>query len=638
MNLKIKYIKMFVSAILLAGILGLVSCEDYLAKSPNSDISATEPYENFDNFQGFTEELYNAIPVFTAAYSHNSFNLGDEEHWIQTATSEFAYDVDRGNYWDWNNYGSAFCNGNSTVNENDNPKEKGHLWGYSWYGIRKANVGLANLDVLTDATQEEKDLIAGQLYFFRAWFHFQIMKYWGGIPYINTVIPADQPIRLPRLTYQAIADSISKDFSKAAELLPVDWDETTVGKATLGNNMQRANKIMALAYLGKNLLYAGSPLMNEASGGSATYNEKYCKEAAEALGEVLALSESTGRYELADFSAYTQLFYTQNSNKVPGLEETIFWENTCSGSDPKARFRWNQINDYIPRGLSDGGYFISPTANYAFFNYGMANGMPINESLDVTKADAESGYDPEYPWKGRDPRFYKDYTLDGERCSASESKDEKIQFASLYTGGYFRQKDGNHKVNQTGLIETKWRPKLAEKNTQNTTMYNSTVLSLMRLADVYLMYAEATAEGYGVTESANSDPSLTAYGAIDVVRDRAGVGHVADKFKTSLDGFMSEVRRERAVELSFEGHRFCDLRRWKLLDKKPYTLKCSIDFERDPDGLTGAALAENYKDAKVLNLKMSTIFERNLTSKHYWFPLLTDDVNLYSEFKQNPGW
>ncbi len=634
MNLKIKYFKITFSVILLAGVLGLLSCEDYLNKSPESEIGATEPFENFENFQGFTEELYNCIPVFTASAYHNSWNLGDDEIWCASGGQyQLAGAIDQGDYWGWNEYGSAFLSGNSTTTSTD-AKEKGHLWGFSWYGIRKANVGLANLEYLTDATQEEKDLIEGQLYFFRAWFHFQIMKYWGGIPYINRVVAADEVFNEPRLNYQAAADSAANDFRRAADLLPIDWDDIDAGAATNGNNMQRANKIMALAYLGKNLLYAGSPLMNEVSGGTAEYEVDYCKQAAEALGEALALSESTGRYKLADFSEYEQLFYTQNSDKIPGLEETIFWENTCGG---QARFRWNQINDYLANGNSYGGYYISPTANYVFNNYGMANGLPINDGRDVTLADSESGYDPEYPWKDRDPRFYKDIMVDGERSSAQEDKADKIEFATLYTGGYYRAPEAENKINRTGLIENKWKPRLAEYATESTTMQNMTVLSLMRLADVYLMYAEATAQGYGISGTSKAYSSTPA-AAINVVRDRAGVGHVAEKFLSSMDSFMDELQRERAVELSFEGHRFCDLRRWKLLDKSPYTIKCSLEFERDPDGLTGSALAENYKDAKVLNLRMETLFTRNYTTKHYWFPFLIDDVNMYPEFEQNPGW
>src|SRR5690606_13610710 len=359
------------------------------------------------------------------------------------------------------------------------------------------------------------------LYFFRAWFHLELMKYWGGLPYIDEVIPANEPIRIPRLTYQETADKVAADFQKAADLLPVNWDETVAGsQITPGNNMQRANKIMALAYLGKNYLYAGSPLMNEASGGSATYDQEYCQLAAEALGKALSLSESTGRYKLADFSKYSELFYIQNgNNRLPGLEETIFWENTVGAG---SRFRWNQINNYIPKDLSSGGHYISPTANYVFYNYGMANGMPINDQRDITQADAESGYDPQYPWKDRDPRFYKDLILDGERTSANESLQEDIQFASLYSGGRFRVKDAD-KANLTGMMLTKFKPRVAEINTESSTMgNNSTVLSLMRLADVYLMYAEATAVGYGVNGTATSY-SLSAVDAVNVVRDRAGV-------------------------------------------------------------------------------------------------------------------
>ncbi|MDT0676539.1 RagB/SusD family nutrient uptake outer membrane protein [Autumnicola musiva] len=636
MKLKMRIKHIFIYALLFASVLGLVSCEDYLDKAPNSDISATEPFENFRNFQGFVEELYGAIPVYTAYAYHNSFNLGDDVHWDQSATSEFAFDVDRGNYWDWNAYGSPFsASVSSDVVASHDPKNKGRLWGMSWYAIRKANVGIANLDLLEDATQEEKDVIAGQLYFFRAWFHLELMKYWGGLPYVDVLIPASEPVRLPRLTYQETADKVAEDFIKAAELLPVDWDATAVGAATLGNNNQRANKVMAQAYLGKNYLYAASPLMNEASGGSATYNSEYARLAADALGEALSVIDATGRYELAPFSRYSELFYLQNSNgQIPGLKETIFWENTSGAT---SRFRWNQVNDYIPKYLSQGGYYISPTANYVFYNYGMANGLRINESRDIEQADPESGYDPQFPWKNRDPRLYKDIILDGERISATESLPQDQQFASLYTGGLYRTSAGG-RSNLTGLALTKWKPKIAERNQESTTMNNnSVVLSLMRLADVYLMYAEATAVGYGVDASANTY-AMTAVNAINVVRERAGVGEVADKYKVSLDAFLSEVQRERAVELAFEGHRFNDLRRWKLLTEEPYTLKGALQFERDPDGLTGAALAENYKDAKVLNLHMETIFERNLTSKHYWFPFLLDDVNLYPEFPQNPGW
>lgn len=155
----------------------------------------------------------------------------------------------------------------------------------------------------------------------------------------------------------------------------------------------------------------------------------------------------------------------------------------------------------------------------------------------------------------------------------------------------------------------------------------------MRLADVYLMYAEAAAQGYGVATGKSGNYSKTALDAINVIRDRAGAGRVAARFTASLDGFMSEVRRERAVELSFEGHRFNDLRRWMLLIQSPYTLKKSVEFDRSPSFST-----TDPKNNRVLNLREAVILERRYSEKHYWLPLKNSDANMYLEFPQNPGW
>ena len=287
--------------------------------------------------------------------------------------------------------------------------------------------------------------------------------------------------------------------------------------------------------------------------------------AAGAIAEALEICESTGRYQLADFSQWSDLFYTHNQNgRLPGLKEAIFYENLRETS---SRWRWNMVNDFRPQLINASGVKCWPTANYVDY-YGMANGMPIN---DITKKDAESGYDPEYPWKGRDPRFYKDIIFDGVKCCTNGKGDmkETKQYASLYTGGSYRV---DTKGCLTGYMNTKFCPQLTN-DYDGYRENNCMVLSFMRLADVYLMYAEATAQGYGSPTSKVNGYGLSAADAVNKVRDRAGVGHVADKFLASLDGFMSELRRERAVELAFEGHRFVDLRRWMLLTERPCTLK-----------------------------------------------------------------
>lgn len=636
----------------------LISCSDYLDKSPHSDIDSDDAYKNWTNFQGFTEELYNCVPVVTASDYHNNWNWGEDEYWNPSETRLFAYYIDQGNYWGWNTAGYSWLRtaGSDGYTSSKTRTDKGRLWGLSWYGIRKANIGLANLDKFT-GTDEQKNLIAGQLYFFRGWFHFMLMQYWGGLPYIGSVLPSDESPKLPRLSYQATADSVARDFQKAADLLPVDWDQTSAGENTKGNNDQRINKIMALAYLGKDLLWAGSPLMNNESTGSPTYNADYCKKAADAFAQALKLCDDTKYYELIPYSNYSKIFYTYNqSYTLPGkvsidghtYREAIFLENTANVTDN--RWRWNQVNDYRPPTIKSTGIKVYPTANYVDY-FGMANGYPIN---DISVADAESGYNPEYPWRNRDPRFYNDIIYDGVQCVnsiSSVSKDSLRIYASLFgdangtspTTGVYRQSgspggNGNNAV-WTGYMNKKFISQF--NNNWDGYLDNfAVVLSFMRLADVYLMYAEATAQGYGSPTSTATGYSLTAVEAFNKIRDRVvpdGSMRLPSKFTTSNDVFMPELQRERAVELAFEGHRFTDLRRWMLLTSKPYTLKKTVYFDRDPN-ISAKKVYADPANAHVLNIREAVLFERKFDSKHYWFPFLKSDVNTYEGFTQNPGW
>ncbi|TDH23502.1 RagB/SusD family nutrient uptake outer membrane protein [Segetibacter sp. 3557_3] len=615
-------------------ILVLSSCKKYLDKSPLVDIEETEPFKDFRNFQGFTEELYSAIPILSSTQNagHSNWNWGDDEYWEPTETRVWANSIDQGNYPVWNTifYGSWIRTGGNPSSQNN--WDKGNLWGLAWYSIRKANIGIANLDLLKDATPEEKRLLEGQLYFFRGWYHFMLMQYWGHIPYIDVALPTDETPRLKQLSYREAADKVAADLQKAADLLPVNWDETTVGAQTRGNNNFRINKIMALAFLGKNLLYAASPLMNREATGSSSYNEEYSKKAADVFGQALKLTEETGRYKLADFSQYSQIFYTFNQNgKIPGLEEAIFMENLAGAA---GRFRWNQVNDYRPPTINNSGIKVYPTANYVDF-YGMANGQPI---ADPEKADPISGYDPQYPWRDRDPRFYHDIMIDGEKAvnnAANVGNNQFRQYASLYTGGLYRT-DNPNKAVFTGYMLSKYISKLMN-DWDGYKENNAMVLSLLRLSDLYLMYAEAASEGYNSPTGKAPGYSKTAVDAVNFVRSRPGlnVGPVADRFLSSQEGFRSEYRRERAVELAFEGHRFNDLRRWQLLTQRPYTLKKAVEFDRD---MPNNDVYANSRNARVRNFRERILFERQLGERHYWMPFLLNDVNMYSDFKQNPGW
>lgn len=608
-----------------------VSCEDYLDRSPDTIISENEAFENFTKFQGFTEELYQCIPDFTNAYWTNSWNWGEDE--IQSTARDFHFvvKIDNGNLWGWQSeydgWQAGWMNRRGVSTNNDRFAKD--LWTLGWAGIRKANIGLANMDKLQDATQEEKDIIKGQLLFFRGWFHFQFMQYFGGLPYIDTVLPSDQPLTLPRLSYAECAEKAAADFRLAADLLPVDWDETTVGKRTLGKNALRINKIMALGYLGKNYLWAGSPLMNKVSTGSATYNTEFCKKAAQAFAELLNHTESSNsKYALLPFAKYSDNFYTTGQNwAIPGGTEAIF-RGPYFGANGS---NWGTSKQYQPAPiLVDGDVKFLPTANYVDY-YGMANGLPIT---NITQADAESGYDPTHPWQGRDPRFYNDIVYDGVQCvkGTIPAANAADRYANLYTGGNYRNISTG---SRTGYLLYKFIPITANKYDGGYDWGSNLNIHIpwMRLSDIYLMYAESAAIAYNSPNGKDPSYNKTAVEAINVVRDRANVGHVANKFLITLDLFMSEVRRERAVELAFEGHRFNDLRRWMLFTQSPYTLKKSIEFDRDPSFNPATP-----KTNKVLNIRETVILERNFSDKHYWLPLKNADVNMYLEFPQNPGW
>ena len=619
----IQILKCSVAAFLLAG---TTACTDYLDRSPDSSISGTAAFKNFTNFQGFTEELYYCIPDFAKGYWTNSFNWGEDEIMNVGIDFHMCYKVDLGDFWGWqkeyDGWASGWMDRNLMDTKNDDRFAKS-LWPMAWYGIRKANMGLENIDKMTDATAEERDLVKGQLYFFRGWFHFQLMQYFGGLPYINEVLPSDQTLRLERLNYHETAAYAAADFREAADLLPIDWDDTTAGKRTLGKNQLRINKIMALGYLGKNLLWAASPLMNQESTGSRTYNTDLCKQAAEAFGELLSLVESgKTQYALVPFEKYSDLFYTNKQNwLMPGSTEAIF---RVPSYEPNGT-NWGMSKQYQPKQLVDGGIFSQPTANYVAY-YGMANGLPLE--------DPASGFDKNFPWRGRDPRFYHDIVYDGAKVvqGSMPADSEGNRYANLYTDGNFR--DLNY-GSRTGYLLYKFIPTTCNKYDDGFGWGNAhhCHLSWMRLADIYLMYAEAAAQYGGGANGKSTNFSLTAEGAVNTIRARAGVEPVNTKFTGSLDAFMGELRRERAVELAFESHRFNDLRRWLLLAEYPYNIKTSQEFVR-----VGEFDSEDTSQNQVSGFSENLILTRNFSSKHYWLPLKESDTTLYLEFPQNSGW
>lgn len=607
-------------------LLSVISCTDYLDKAPESVISPDDAFKNFRNFQGFVERMYHLTPDIAKHNWVSSFNWGEDEV-VTIGNGEYlmGFSIDRGNYRSYIGKADSFLDRDWSPGGDRFQKS---IWGGSWYGIRVANMGLEAIaeGKMTDATQAERDIVAGQLHFFRAWFHFQLTQYWGGLPYVDSVLPSDEPLTLPRESYRENAEKMAADFQKAADLLPVNWDDTEMGRETLGNNDLRVNKIWALSMLGKTYLYAGSPLMANGINGPRTYDAEMCKKAADVFGRVLTMVENgETQYALVGFDDYSSLFYTMQQNwLMPGGSEAIIRSPTY-GPDSY----WRQMNSYQPSAMAEGdGIVLAPAANYVNY-YGMANGLPLD--------DPNSGFDPTHPWKDRDPRFYNDIIFDGVKVvsgTITNSEDEVWRYANLYEGGNYV--NDPRTVSRTGYLNYKFIPTGANRwdNTYGYSYAAHFHLSWLRLADVYLMYAEAAAQGYASPTGKSANFSKNAVEAVNTIRERAGVEPMADTYTTSLNGFMDELIRERAVELAFEGHRFTDLRRWLLLTEHPYNIKTRQYFDRAAPLDTDADPKENA----VVNFREEVIVERNLTSKHYWLPFKTADVSMYPEFYQNPGW
>ncbi len=648
------------------GILTATSCTDYLDKEPDSDVNPEEAFKNFTNFQGFVEEMYNCIPSKESNMWCCTFNWGEDEIMNSgLGDSHLTAQFDLGNYRNWYQNNQHYLHA-----DNPDPTNKdkyNHSIEHAWYCIRKANIGLNNMDLMSDASKDERNAIEGQLYFFRAWWHEEQMIWFGGIPYIDNSLDPSGDLFLPRLTFAEDADKAYDDFVKAASLLPANWDKSGAGQNTKGQNDLRVTKATALAYAGKVMLWSASPLNNpdgnngkgELSGKNTyNYNVERAKKAAEVLGEAITLVEggktpysltpfeyeevtdwekSRGIYDhipaAGSTDNYSDIWRTTGKNwRQPGSTEAMM--RTIHHGENGSNWNFTKLWGTKINGLVEHDAVIHmPTANYINYAYGMANGQPAyivkNGELVINPA---SGFDPTHPFKDRDPRFYHDIIFDGFRyINADPGDDTAFQYCEMFTGGNLRD---NASGTRTGYYCQKLVPHQANKYDG---MYNwggalQCDLPYMRLAEVYLLYAEACAAAGGPKYAA-STCELTSAMAINRLRVRVGAGEVDESL--SGNAYMDEVRRERACELAFEGFRWNDLQRWLLLTEKPYTIKTAQEFTRvgDFDFVTN-----DPAEAQVAGWSERVIVERKYQVKHYLLPFKNSDVTLYPEFNQNPGW
>lgn len=607
--------KYIINSFLIIVLLLSFGCEDYLDKAPESILAEEDVFKDFDHAQGFVEEMYNLIVEYgQSSHTFQDYLFSDET--IGWATWMPSAHIDRGNLMMWVNQKYCYLNnkwtGSKNSTTNNNPALRPGLWSGSLQGIRKANIAIENVELMVDATQKEKDIILGQAYFFRAFFHHEIMKFWGRFPYIDEVVRDEYKFPRPG-TYKECALEADADFDRAIALLPENWDDQPYGANTLGDNKGRINKTAAYAMKGKNLLLAASPLMhfnNSSSINTYEYDTELCDMAVDAFAEVLK-REDGARYGLVPWDRMEEVFWKSPNNSTwAGSTEYIFSGPTGHVAT-NARFMSTGMTTSIS-GESTAAQ--APTHNFIYNNFGMANGLSIED--DLSGVYGTPTYDPAKPFENRDPRFYKWITVDGDVLGTKASMPAKYKTAQLYTGGELRKKNAS----QTGYMFKKFYPTLHSKWNKIIRKYHA-IRMHVRLTDVYLMYAEALHASKGAT-TAPSSFSLTAEQAINVLRDRAGVPHVHPAIVADANKFMDELRRDRTVEMSFEAHRWVDIRRWGVANLDEYKIKTALDFPKDHSFFKERVLVERICDYP----------------KHFWLPFESNQTQFYEGFPQNPGW
>lgn len=577
----------------------LSSCQKYLDQTPEAKVTDLDVFGNYKGFQGFIDQCYNYVTDYLQTAFTTSMNLADHFASVQNYSTEKKAEL--GNYRGITGETDIIHNNFHTTTQKDIGHSDKGIYVSGWRGIRAANLALSQLPLLANATDEERNLIEGQAYFFRAFFYLEIVRCFGGLPYVDEFLKADDDLNVPRLNYRETTEKMVSDFDKAAGLLPEDWDQTTVGSRVKGTNTGRATKGAALAFKARALLYAGCPTMVHESGGGYTYDNDLLKRAAEAAAEVIKLVDK-GVYDLVPFANYQDNF-ARTDGTYPWTSETIF-ARTGNG------FGAGRLRNFLGRnmGISRlGGNSITeaPTQNLVDMFEMQATGLPVE--------DPASGFQQLKPWDGLDPRFAAGIYHDRDHMTIKNANKFRLQ---TYLGGMDNK---NTDELRTPYICHKFQP-LGVNNRDRDWNRFVFVCPHMRLAEVYMIYAEAVNEIHGPSGT-EGGLSLTALNAVNKVRNRANMPDVHSKFTGDKDTFRKRIWNELSVEFFAEGHRWFDIRRWHVGHLGEYKKIYSLEFDKN----------WTYFHKKQIGAR---IFEE----RHYWLPFYREQVELYKGFPQNPGW
>ncbi|ANI89896.1 hypothetical protein A9P82_11735 [Arachidicoccus ginsenosidimutans] len=516
--------------------------------------------------------------------------------------------------------------------------------------IRKCNTFLENVDKPVDLTQGEKDRWIGEVLFLKAYYYFLLLRQYGPVPIVKENMPINTPTdeaKIPRAPSDSVFSYVVQLLDSAAAVLP----PTISAVAEYG----RATSIMALALKAKALVTQASPLFNgdpneaklKGSDGEqlfpATADPNKWKIAAAACKAAVDAAHQNGIY----------LYYSNPTSVVPNairqqfsiqdpitgpqslqIPENIWPGNVAVTSGLQAAWMPDLPGTYVSGGADEGTTQLAVPEAIAELFY-TNNGVPINEdknydynnrysitaapSDNITKYQVHAGYNTIKLHLNREPRFYADLAFDGGVWYGFGVTDTtKLQYQNALTPTY-----GN---NLTGYWPKKLTPYTTSGLSSNL-VYSTYYPPVMRLSDLYLLYAEASNEANG--------PTADAYAYVDSVRVRAGLQGVVESWSQysnnpnkplSQSGLRSIIHQERRIELCFEGEIGWDLRRWK-----EYVPLFAGQSVRGWSGFVHVTTPQQYYQFFVA-------FVPYMSTKDYFWPINTNTLINDNQLVQNIGW
>lgn len=634
--MKNKIIK-FIASLLLVFTIG--SCGQYIDVVPDNIAVIEGAFETRESALRFLATLYSYLPPF-AGINNPALAAGDEisvndnvsRDWASRRISRGGQNVTSPSLGYWGNTG--------TVRN-------------LFIALRDCNIFLANIDKPFDLKEFEKKKWIAEAKFLKAYFHFYLMRMYGPLPIIRENIEVSsgvEAVRVSRDPVDAVADYIVELLDEAIPDLPMVIEDR-------GLELGRVTAPIAAAIKARVLVTVASPLFNgnsdyngfeDKEGNqliSTVYEESKWARAAEACKEAIDIAHEAGHmlyhYEGApsDWSDTTVTKLSVRGSIAERWNDEVIWGSSTSvvGGELQS---WAQAK--IAPGLTAESRestqsWWSPPLRIAEMFYS-ENGVPIDEDVNydyasrykVAEADLahknyiRPGFETAKLNMHRENRFYASLGFDGGVWFGHGVKNDDNP---LIVEGKKGQKAGRQDANrwsQSGY----WAKKLVYyENVQASSGSGYTVRSypfpVVRLADLYLLYAEAQNESTG--------PG-TAYEWVDRVRERAGLAGVVESWAlssrspdkpTTKEGMRDIIQDERMIELVFEGQRFWDLRRWK---------RASEFLNSDIQGwnVEGEDTETYYK---VVNVGAYKFLNRD-----YLWPIAEADLIANSNLVQNPGW